>query len=77
MKKKFEDYYLGLDIGTSSIGWAVTDKKYNILKFNGKSMWGVRLFDETDTAQARRLHRSEKNKESIYYKNCLLSQWPM
>lgn len=62
MKKKFEDYYLGLDIGTSSIGWAVTDKKYNILKFNGKSMWGVRLFDEADTAQARRLHRSERRR---------------
>jgi len=25
--KKFEDYYLGLDLGTSSIGWAVTNEK--------------------------------------------------
>ena len=22
-----EDYYLGLDIGTDSVGWAVTDSK--------------------------------------------------
>ncbi len=28
--KKFGDYYLGLDLGTSSIGWAVTDEKFKI-----------------------------------------------
>ena len=28
--KKFEDYYLGIDLGTSSIGWAVTNEKYDI-----------------------------------------------
>lgn len=27
-----EKYYLGLDIGTGSVGWAVTDKNYNLLK---------------------------------------------
>ena len=32
------NYYLGLDVGTSSVGWAVTDTDYNILKFRGKSM---------------------------------------
>lgn len=26
------DYYVGLDIGTNSVGWAVTDTKYNILR---------------------------------------------
>lgn len=62
MKKKFDDYYLGLDIGTSSIGWAVTDQKYSVLRFNGKSMWGVRLFDEANTAKVRRLHRSERRR---------------
>ena len=39
MKKKYGDYYLGLDIGTNSVGWAVTDEKYNILKSHGKAMW--------------------------------------
>ena len=29
------DYYIGLDIGTNSVGWAVTDKDYNVLKFKG------------------------------------------
>ena len=42
MSKKFAgEYYLGLDIGTDSVGWAVTDNQYNVLKFNGKSMWGI------------------------------------
>ena len=32
--EKQGDYYLGLDIGTDSVGWAVTDtgEDYNILK---------------------------------------------
>jgi len=57
-----EDYYLGLDIGTNSIGWAVTDKNYNITKFNGKAMWGVRLFENGKTAEERRLHRASRRR---------------
>ena len=52
------DYYVGFDIGTNSIGWAVTDENYRIQKFNGKLMWGSRLFDEAETAQERRMHRT-------------------
>ena len=55
--KNFPDYYLGLDIGSNSIGWAVTDEHYNILKFRKKLMWGSRLFDEAQTAAERRLKR--------------------
>lgn len=44
------DYYLGLDMGTDSVGWAVTDMDYRIPKFKGNAMWGVRLFDESNTA---------------------------
>ena len=39
-------YYLGLDMGTNSLGWAVTDQNYHILRAKGKDLWGVRLFDE-------------------------------
>jgi CRISPR-associated protein Cas9/Csn1, subtype II/NMEMI len=56
-KKIFGDYYLGLDIGTDSVGWAVADKDYNILNFNGKAMWGIHLFDSGNTAEDRRIHR--------------------
>ena len=33
MKKEFGGTYLGLDMGTASVGYAVTDKAYKILKF--------------------------------------------
>lgn len=56
-KQKFGDYYVGLDLGTNSVGWAATDKKYKILRFNHKSMWGIRLFSEAKTAQDRRTFR--------------------
>ena len=29
------DYFLGLDMGTGSLGWAVTDSEYKILKKYG------------------------------------------
>lgn len=50
MGMKVTDYYLGLDMGTSSVGWAVTDIHYKLLRAKGKDLWGVRLFDEAETA---------------------------
>ena len=51
-------YYIGIDLGTSSVGWAVTDEDYNILKYKKKNLWGARLFEEGKTAQPRREKRS-------------------
>ena len=51
------EYYLGLDMGTTSVGWAVTDKEYNILRAKGKDLWGIREFDEAETAVTRRTNR--------------------
>ncbi len=62
MKKIFPEYYLGLDIGTNSVGWAVTDENYNILKFSGKYMWGSRLFNEAETAKKRRDNRTMRRR---------------
>ena len=47
-------YYIGLDVGTNSVGWAVTDPEYNVLRFKGNSMWGARLFEEAKPAAHRR-----------------------
>ena len=55
-------YYLGLDIGTNSVGWAVTDESYNLCRFRGKDMWGIRLFEAAETAQERRLKRSGRRR---------------
>lgn len=57
-KKEIGDYYLGFDIGTNSVGFAVTDLDYNIMKFNKKHIWGIRLFEEAKTAKERRTFRS-------------------
>lgn len=58
MRRIRENYYLGFDIGTNSVGWAVTDENYRLVRFNGKPMWGSRLFDEAQTAQNRRISRT-------------------
>ncbi len=55
-------YYIGLDCGTASVGWAVTDEKYNLLKFKGKTLWGSRLFEEASPAADRRLARSSRRR---------------
>ena len=60
--KKFEDYYLGLDLGTNSIGWAVTDENYKILRFNKKFMWGTHLFETGNTAVERRIFRTSRSR---------------
>lgn len=60
MEKK--EYYLGLDMGTNSVGWAVTDKEYNLLRAKGKDLWGIREFDEAKTAAERRTHRTSRRR---------------
>lgn len=57
-----QEWFLGLDIGTNSVGWAVTDPQYNILKFKGNAMWGIYLFDEAKTAAERRVNRSARRR---------------
>ena len=57
-----KDYYLGLDMGTSSVGWAVTDENYNLLRAKGKDLWGIREFDEAKTAVDRRTHRISRRR---------------
>lgn len=36
-----KDYYLGLDLGTGSLGWAVTDEDYELMRSHRKDLWGV------------------------------------
>lgn len=57
-------YYGGIDLGTSSVGWALTDVNYNLLRKKGKDLWGVRLFDEANTSQERRTHRVSRRRRA-------------
>lgn len=58
-----EEYFIGLDVGTNSVGWAVTDTQYNLLKCNGKSLWGARLFDPAQSAADRRSFRTARRRQ--------------
>lgn len=67
-------YTIGLDIGTNSVGYAVmrdnhklVTKKMKVLGNTNtrslkKNFWGVRLFDEGTTAEARRLNRTTRRR---------------
>ena len=55
-------YYIGLDVGTNSVGWAVTDTSYNLLRAKGKDMWGARLFEKANTAAERRTKRTSRRR---------------
>ena len=59
---KPEPYYIGLDCGTSSVGWTVTDDEYNLKRAKGKDLWGARLFEEAQPAAERRTHRSSRRR---------------
>ena len=65
-------YFLGLDIGTDSVGWAVTNTEYRIRKENGKALWGVRLFDSAETAEERRNSRVSRRRIERRRQRC---QW--
>ncbi len=60
--KNQKPYYLGLDIGTDSVGYAVTDKEYNLLKFHGEPAWGVTIFDAASLSAERRSFRSSRRR---------------
>lgn len=52
-------YNIGLDIGTTSVGWAIVDQeKFTIIRKGNKKLWGVRLFEEAQPASKRRENRS-------------------
>lgn len=55
-------YTLGLDIGTNSVGWCVVDQFNNIVKKLGHSLWGVRMFDESEAAATRRKNRTARRR---------------
>ena len=56
-------YNIGLDIGITSVGWAVVDDdNYKIIRKGNKALWGVRLFEEAKTAAERRSFRSTRRR---------------
>ncbi len=70
MSDKSKKYFIGLDLGTNSVGYAVVDKDCKVVRKSGKRMWGSVLFDEGQAAASTRVQRSsrrrfERRKERI------------
>ena len=57
-----KEYYLGLDVGTDSVGYAATDAEYQLLKFKGEPVWGVTTFETASLAQERRAFRTQRRR---------------
>lgn len=56
------DYNIGLDLGTGSVGWAVTSADGELLTQNGKPTWGSRVFPSGETAADTRLKRGQRRR---------------
>lgn len=55
-------YNIGLDIGTNSVGYAMTDEKGRLLRFHKRPTYGSVLFEEAQTAKDRRVSRSTRRR---------------
>ena len=56
------NYNIGLDLGTGSVGWAVTDEQGELFSFKGKTTWGSRIFPTAETAADTRLKRGQRRR---------------
>lgn len=56
------EYSIGLDMGTNSVGWAVTDEHGKLLHFKKQPTWGSRLFDAAQPASEARVHRGQRRR---------------
>lgn len=54
--------YVGLDVGTNSVGIVCTDENYQLIRARGKDCWAVRLFDTAESAEKRRTQRTARRR---------------
>lgn len=55
-------YFIGLDMGTNSLGFAVTDPQYNVIRKSGRHLWGFRRFNQAKTAADTRAFRTARRR---------------
>lgn len=62
-KEKFnQPYFIGIQIESDSVGYAVTDNKYNLCKYSREALWGASLFNEAENQDKRRAFRSDRRR---------------
>lgn len=57
-----EKIYIGLDIGTDSVGFAATNQNYVLKKFRGEPVWGATLFEGANLKTERRSFRTARRR---------------
>ena len=67
-------YYIGIDMGTDSVGWAATDEEYNVIKLRNRDLWGSYLFEEAEGAANRRMFRTARRRTARVRQRILLLQ---
>lgn len=61
-KQEKSNYFVGLDIGTNSVGYAATYENYALVKYHQHPVWGVHLFETAKLAEERRTHRAARRR---------------
>lgn len=56
------DYFIGLDIGTNSVGWCACQPDFSIVKKKRQHLWGSRLFEAANGAADCRGFRSQRRR---------------
>ena len=69
-----KDSFIGLAIGTDSLGGAVTDNEYNLLRDKGSDFWGTYLFEAAETAKERRGYRTSRRRQQRARNRILMLQ---
>lgn len=67
-------YSIGLDIGTSSVGWICLSSDYQILKYNNRLALGVHEFEGAKVAADRRIKRGTRRRYNRRKKRLQLLQ---
>lgn len=57
-----QNYSIGLDLGTGSVGWAVIDDNGELLSFKKRAAWGSRIFPSALPASEARTHRGQRRR---------------
>lgn len=62
MKNANRDYYVGVDIGTDSVGYAAAYSDYTLVKHAGEPMWGTSVFESAKQCEERRGFRTARRR---------------
>jgi len=60
--RELDEYSIGFDLGTGSVGWAVITPDGELPRWKGRPVWGSRVFPTAATAAETRLKRSQRRR---------------